>query len=658
MQIMDIKKLYKKQWLMEYSTEEFEEKYYYNGNDLGANWTKNSTTFKVWSPFANAINVNLYESGTEGADDRITSIPMKINDKGVWVCQENGDISNVYYTYEVFFGDTHYESCDPYAKAVGVNGNRAMVVNLFDTNPIGWENDKNPNINKEINDSIIYELHVRDFSSDTSSGIKNKGKFLGLIEDGIKIKVSNTEKNIKTGINYFKELGITHLHLLPFYDYGSIDESIPYDCDKYNWGYDPINYNVPEGSYSTDSFNGKTRISELKETILTLHREGISVIMDVVYNHTYNEDFCFNKIVPGYFHRISDDGVLSNGSACGNDTASERAMVSKYIVDSVLYWAKEYHIDGFRFDLLGLIDTETMIKIRIELEKLRPDIILYGEGWTLNTKLTKENISLATQKNINQLNNIAMFSDDLRDAIKGSVFEKEEKGFISGNKEYVEDIKRGILGVPVWSDSPLKVINYTSCHDNYTLFDKIYMCNHNISFIERVKQNKLAIGIVMLSQGTPLIHAGEEILRSKVLENGEFVSDSVRESDKVNSIKYSDLEKVEYYNVFSYYRGLIEFRKNNRLLHLKDKEEVNKKIEFTNTDSIKNDLLIVFTIKDDEQELIGIINGSEIDEVVNLENGVKYNCYIDGNSAGNRILYQEEGNVCVPSKTIKVLKKM
>lgn len=634
----------------EYSTKEFEIKYTYKGKDLGAEYSKENTKFRVWSPMATKVELNIYKSGDISVSEKPESFEMKKDEYGTWIYEALGDLEKKFYTFTAYFGDKGNEFCDPYAKACGVNGNRAMIIDLEKTNPEGWEKDKNPNENLPVCKSIIYELHVRDLSSDKSSGIKNKGKFLGLTENGTTVEGKG---KIKTGIDHIKELGVTHIHLLPFYDYASIDEAAEYDEEKYNWGYDPLNYNVPEGSYSTNPYEGETRVKELKETIKSIHDNGISVIMDVVYNHTFNEDFCFNKAVPGYFYRIDKKGVFSNGSVCGNDTASERSMVSKYIVDSVLYWAKEYHIDGFRFDLVGLLDVDTINNIRKGLDEIRPNIIMYGEGWTLDTKLTKENVELAVQKNVDKLKDFAMFSDDIRDAMKGHVFEETEKGFISGNTESVDVLKKSILGMPDWSTSPKDVINYTSCHDNYTLFDKIRLCNDDISFEEAVKQNLLAISIVMLSQGIPLMHAGEEFLRTKTDKEGKLIGDSYASADYVNSIKWSDLEKEDYAEVYEYYKGLIALRKSHDLFTLDTKEEVESKISFVDSG---NDNVVVYTLKNDEEEIMVIFNSDNKQVEIELEKG-SYDIYIKGNKAGTSSLGKCDNMVKVePISTMLLIK--
>ena len=625
--------VFNKEWNEVYSTEQFEKEMYYNGDDLGAVYLGNNTVFKLWSPFAKSVRLNLYKSGDQNANDLIESHIMDQEDKGIWKIEINQNIENIYYTYFVAFDEKYHglydcEICDPYAKACGVNGKRAMVVNLENTNPDGWDKDKNPNINLPTCESIIYELHVRDLSSDQSSGIVHAGKFLGLTERNTTV---NNKGVIPTGISHIKNLGVTHIHFLPIYDYAMLDETTKDLGDEYNWGYDPLNYNIPEGSYSTNPYDGNIRITELKKMVQSLHNDGISVIMDVVYNHTFNEEYCYNKAVPGYFHRIDEEGIRSNGSACGNDTASERAMVSKYIVDSVLYWAKEYHIDGFRFDLVGLIDVDTINKIRDGLNAIRPNIMMYGEGWILDTNLTKKDVALATQKNINLLNDFAMFNDDIRDAVKGNVFDEEDKGFVSGNTKMIKSLKKSIMGMPDWSNSPDKVINYTSCHDNYTLFDKIRMCDGEKDFNTYVKQNLLAAAIVLLSQGIPLLHAGEEILREKVDSDGKYVSDSVRHPDSVNSIKWDNLNKKEYFETCEYYKGLIKFRKSHPLLMLNTKEKIEQHMEFF---SLEHDEVIAYRLYDEKEEMIVIFNSLEKSFELKLENSHEYDIYIKGNKAG------------------------
>ncbi|MDD6307435.1 MAG: type I pullulanase [Clostridiales bacterium] len=556
-----------------YSTEKFENEYTYTGKDLGAAWTKEKTTFKVWAPTAEAVKVNLYKAGTPDVDDLIEQLEMQQGETGVWTVEKAGDLNGTYYTYEVTVGEETNEACDPYARTTGVNGQRAMVIDLEATNPEGWENDKDPHADTPITDAVIYELHVRDLSSDESSGIKNTGKFLGLTETGTKTTGGNA-----TGLDHMKELGITHLHLLPFYDYGSVDET-QLDKAQFNWGYDPVNYNVPEGSYSTDPYHGEVRVKELKQTIQALHQNDISVVMDVVYNHVHNaSEFCFNQIVPGYFSRIDEDGKYSNGSGCGNDTASERSMVKKYIVDSVCYWADEYHIDGFRFDLVGLLDTETINEVVEEVHKSHPNVIFYGEGWTLDTQLTKEGYHMATQLNSEETPGFAYFSDTVRDLLKGHVFDTTEKGYVSGATGVEEEVEKCFMGMPDWCKTPSQSVNYVSCHDNLTLIDRISRATPGTSREDRIKMNNLAAAIYLTSEGIPLMQAGEEMLRTKVKADGGFDENSYASSDAVNSLKWSTLDEEEYAKVYDYYKGLIAFRKAHPVLRLTTAEAVKENV--------------------------------------------------------------------------------
>lgn len=561
-----------------YSTEEFEEKYTYDGADLGAVWSKEKTTFKVWAPTAEQMKVNLYQSGTEGTNDLIESIEMTIGEKGVWSAEKAGDLNGTYYTFTAVQDGRESEACDPYARTTGVNGNRAMVIDLDSTDPAGWANDSGPNQGMSYNDSVIYELHVRDFSIDESSGISdaNKGKFLGLTEKGTTNATGQT-----TGLDYLTDLGVTHIHLLPIYDYATVDET-KLDTPQFNWGYDPKNYNTPEGSYSTDPYNGAVRVKEMKQMVKTLHDNDINVIMDVVYNHVYDADeFCFNKLVPQYFSRTKAGGSYSNGSGCGNDTASERAMVKKYIVDSVNYWADEYHIDGFRFDLVGLLDTETINEVVDTVHQKHPDAVFYGEGWTMDTVLSKEGYTMATQANSAKTPQFAYFSDTIRDAIKGDNFEVEHTGFVNGAIGLEEKIADCFRAAASWCKSPTQTVNYASCHDNYTLWDKISESRKDASEADRIRMNNLAAAIYMMAEGIPLIHAGEELLRTKPSVDGSGVEhNSYNLPDSVNSIKWSDLNKEEYRNVRDYYKGLIEFRKNHAALRLTSAVDVEENVKY------------------------------------------------------------------------------
>ncbi len=644
-----------------YSTDEFEDQYTYNGNDLGATWTSEKTTFKVWAPTADKVQVNLYASGTEGTDDCIDTLDMVKGEKGVWSAEQDGDLNGVYYTYSVTMGQNTKEACDPYAVTTGVNGNRAMVINLDDTNPEGWAQDRGTTDGMSYTDSVIYELHVRDFSIDQSSGIQNKGKFLGLTEKGTKSTSGQT-----TGLDYLVDLGVTHLHLLPSYDYATVDET-QLDKPQYNWGYDPKNYNVPEGSYSTDPYNGDVRVKEMKQMVKTLHDNNINVIMDVVYNHVYSaDDFCFNQIVPQYFSRTNEDGSYSNGSGCGNDTASERSMVKKYIVDSVNYWADEYHIDGFRFDLVGLIDTETINEVVSTVHAKHPNVIFYGEGWDMSTTVTKDGYTMTTQKNSAQTPGFAFFSDTIRDLLKGSVFDAMSVGFISGQQGREEDVAKSFMAVPGWTSNPTQIINYASCHDNYTLKDKLNVSREDASEEDRIRMNNLAAAIYMTAEGIPLIHAGEEILRTKVDENGNIIHNSYNSSDFVNSIKWSDLDKEEYRAVRDYYKGLIAFRKNHAALRLTTAAEVKNNV--TSYTVADNTVMFVINGKQSipnevSEGIIVIFNAENAEREINLYDGYgiaegKWNICIDDQKAGVATLRSvTDGKVTVAPISALVLVK-
>lgn len=563
----------------------FDEQLAYAGDDLGAVYTKEKTVFRVWAPTASEVSLNLYEEGN--GDNLMETLPMQADVKGTWVCEKEGDLNGVYYTYSVKIGNKVNEAVDLYARTTGVNGDRGMVIDLDSTDPEGFSEDVRPQFTNAT-DAVIYELHMRDLSSDASSGIQNTGKFLGLTEKG-----TTNSDGLATGLDYMIDLGVTHVQLLPSYDYATVDES-KMDSDQFNWGYDPKNYNVPEGSYSTDPFHGEVRVKEMKEMIQTLHENGIRVNMDVVYNHTYNvESSWFQKTVPDYYYRKNGE-KYSNGSGCGNETASERAMVRKYMVDSVTYWASEYHIDGFRFDLMAVHDKETMKAIREALDKIDPSIMMYGEGWTGGeTVLPASKQSL--KSSIYQFDRIGAFSDDIRDGIKGNVFDSLDKGFVNGKEGMEETIKFGIVGGVhhpqvmtsenvkangSWSGQPGQSINYVSCHDNLTLWDKLAISNADDSEEDRRRMNKLSSAIILTSQGVPFFQAGEEMLRSKpsATVEGGFDENSYCSPDSTNSLKWDNLANVK--EVYDYYKGLIAFRKAHGALRMTEASDVQTKLVF------------------------------------------------------------------------------
>ena len=634
-----------------YSTEEFEELYTYTGSDLGYTWTEDHTTFRVWAPTATAVKVNLYETGDPTAPDLMDQLEMTQDVNGTWVLEKAGDLNGVYYTYQVDVDGKTVEACDPYARTTGVNGQRAMVLDLDSTDPEGWAEDKDPHEGNSITDAVIYELHIRDLSVDANSGIQNKGKFLGLIETG-----TTNSQGLPTGLDHIKNLGVTHIHLLPSYDYGSIDES-RLEQNNFNWGYDPQNYNVPEGSYSTDPYKGEVRVTEFKQMVKGLHDNGISVIMDVVYNHVYNaEGFCFNQIVPGFFSRITPSGQYSAGSGCGNDTASERAMVQKYIVDSVTYWADEYHIDGFRFDLVGLIDTETVNAVVKAVHETHPNVIFYGEGWKMDTEMTKEGYTMATQGNSNQTPDFAYFSDTIRDALRGSMNNSTKPGYCAGGAGFSGTIATCFKGAPSWCKSPTQTINYASCHDNLSLFDRITMSTPDSTLEERVKMNNLAAAIVMTSQGVPLFQAGEEMLRSKPLGDGTFDHNSYKSSDSVNNLKWEDLNDPLYLDTYNYYKGLIAFRNAHPALRMTNAEDVKSNIKNL-TDTSSNTLAF---------HINGGVNGEKSDGMVVIFNAKsnaadielpegEWTIYINGEDAGTTPLGTATGSVSVEPVSAMVL---
>ena len=540
-----------------FDSEYFAENYHYDGDDLGAVIHGDQTTFKVWAPTASKVVLNLFEAG-DGVD-AYKNVEMVKGDKGVWSHTEDCG-HGTYYTYTVTTAVGTQEAVDPYAKAAGVNGNRGMVVDLSLTNPDGWENDKSLSNISSYSEAIIWEVHVRDFSNKIADS-QYKGKYLAFTETGL---VNEYGKAI--GIDYLKELGITHVHLLPVYDFATIDESS--SDPEFNWGYDPKNYNVPEGSYSTDPYNGEVRIKEYKQMVMALHEAGIQVIMDMVYNHTYDGNSSFNKIVPYYYYRYTSTGANSSASGCGNDTASERYMFGKFMVESTAYWVEEYNLDGLRFDLMGLHDLQTMQEIETAVHAINPNAILYGEGWTMGA--TIDGSAQANQSNISQIKPsgdaigaVAVFNDVIRDGLKGSVFEKTGKGYINGSSaasknKIIFGIKGGEGIGQGWSVTDSMVINYMSAHDNNTLWDKLLLSNPTHTDEQRNAMNKLGAAILMVAKGTPFWQAGEEMLRTK---DGD--ENSYKSSDAINNIDWSVLQDgTMQYETMLYYKGLIEMRKH------------------------------------------------------------------------------------------------
>ena len=628
-----------------YSSQSFEEKYTYTGCDLGAQWSPSKTDFRVWAPTAEKISVNLYRSGTPYAQDLLCRIQMYPDKCGTWTAQRIGNLDGIYYTYEVLVDGQLREACDPYARTTGVNGQRAMILDLKSTDPEGWDQDRNPHAGKPITDAVIYELHIRDLSMHRSSRIKNKGKFLGLTETKKKTRTKQP-----TGLDHIKKLGVTHVHLLPVYDYGFTDERLA--SPQYNWGYDPVNFNVPEGSYATDPFNGAVRVKEMKQMVKALHDNGIGVIMDVVYNHVHDAgSFCFNKIVPGYFSRINQDGIYSNGSCCGNDTASERSMVCKYLVDSVKYWADEYHIDGFRFDLVGLIDTQTIQQIMKIVHNTHPDVLFYGEGWHMRTQLTKPGYQLATQSSAGDLPGFSFFNDTIRDLLRGSIFNDKAPGFVSGEESSKDLLECSFLGAPSWAADPYQSINYVSCHDNHTLLDRIALAVPEAPLEELAKRNNLAAAFNILSEGVPFFQAGEEMLRTKPAKKGKFDHNSYRSPDRVNSLKWDTLDQELYQKNVAYYQGLIAFRKAHPSLRLRTAQEVSRK---AHPIRYPNPHVTAFRVEEAQEELLLVFNADSRTVHVPLPEGT-WNITIRDDIAGTGNLVQAEGTVDVAAFTTMAL---
>ena len=652
---------------------DFDKIYGYDG-DLGAIYSKDKCKFILWAPTAENVQLALY--GDNGYDFDCEAKEVYTMSKGIngtWIVEINGDFNGQFYNYLININGKISEVVDPDAKAVGVNGNRGMVIDLNTTNPEGWEKDTKPEL-KSATDSIIYEAHVRDLSIDETSGISNeyKGKFKALtIWDSC---IPGT--TVKTVVNHIKDMGFTHIHLLPAFDFGSIDEN-KLEQPQFNWGYDPKNYNVPEGSYSTNPYLGDVRIKEFKEMVKALHEAGIRVVMDVVYNHTYNLDSCLNNAVPGYYYRQDENGEYSDASACGNETASERYMFRRYMVDSVVYWAKEYHIDGFRFDLMGIHDIETMKLIREELNKIDSSIIMYGEGWTGGPSPLKEELA-ALKKNTYKFDKlqIAAFSDDCRDGVKGHVFYDEETGFVNGKDGLEETIKFAVVASThhkdidkenivysneFWANEPYQTINYASAHDNYTLWDKLQISTPNCTEEELIAMNKLIAGIILTSQGISFVHAGEEMARTKEDEEGKLVENSFESSDKVNKIYWD--RKVKYKDLFEYYKGLISLRKEYKAFRMNTNEEIKENIHFLKKGvnfSENNLVAYIIDAKNIDikcEKIAVIINANNKDVDVELEES-NWHVMVDEKTAGNEIIETiKDSKVNVSRKSIKVLIK-
>lgn len=664
----------------------------YSGNDLGASYSKKATTFKVWSPNAASVRVNIFEHGSDNEGDAgsIMSRAMSLDKTtGVWSVTINGDLLNKYYTYSVTHGKTTKETADVYAKACGVNGQRSMVVDLSTTNPDGWENDKHVLVQNQT-DASVWEISVADFSSSESSGVSeaNRGKYLAFTEEGT--TVNGVQGASSTCVDYLKKLGVKYVQIMPFYDFGSVDESKNI-MDQYNWGYDPVNYNCPEGSYSSNPKKGEVRIKECKQMIQALHNAGIGVIMDVVYNHTYTSDSWFQRTVPNYYYRMNNDGTFSNGSGCSNDTASEHLMFRKYMIDSVTYWASEYHIDGFRFDLMGLHDVTTMNSIRTALDNLYADgsgsqILMYGEAWDMATNCDEGTV-LASQKNLKQLSDrIGAFDDTIRDAIKGSTGGTDGAFVQEGSRR--ANLKTGIAGqsdtTTGWANVPSQCVTYASCHDNLCLYDKLVGSVYGADgkyrkrYEDLVAMNKLSAAIVITSQGIPFSLGGEEFCRSKDGDENSYAS-----SRKENML---DWENVDLYSdVIEYYRGLYKIRDAfaafsdstaataNSLTYLSDVPKGVMGYTINNTESGKwSQMCVIFNGSDSAQNVtakgdwvvLADNKTAGLRNIKNVTNSVKVEAHsavimVDTKSYDSAGIMDDEGAVVIDyydNKTEKLIK--
>ncbi len=616
---------------------EFDRRYAYDGCDLGATCTPERTVFKLWSPEASGVELFLYENDTAPAYGHRL---LYSGDQGVWSLTLAGDLHGVYYDYEVTVDGVTRRTADPYAAAAGCNGARSMVVDLSRTDPEGFDQDCAPPKQPE---NIIYELHVKDFSYDPESGVPEeyRGKFKAF-------SWKDKKGRLPLCMEHLKSLGVTHVQLMPIYDFGSVDEGG--DGKQFNWGYDPMNYNLPEGSYSTDPSDGAVRIRECKEMIQALHRNGIRVVMDVVYNHTYAADSWLDRSAPGYYYRRWADGSLSNGSGCGNDIAAGRAMVDNYILHSVMYWAKEYHIDGFRFDLMGLLTVELMNRIRYALDAVfgPGEKLLYGEPWRAADSPMEANTAPAMKDNIQQLDpNIGIFCDTTRDAIKGDCFHAEQPGFVSGGVGLGETILCAVSGWmgDVGDFRPRacsQVVNYISAHDNFTLWDKLAQCSgkagapsYQHSRADLLAQNKLAAFIYFTCQGNLFLQAGEEFARTKLGDHNSYKSSP-------------DINKLDWHRAWTfgeltdYYRQLIRLRKSLPGLCEK-KPEAAKRIVETN---VYRDGVVSFQVEEGGprgERLFVVYNAIEYDYAIQLPSG-RWTIRADGVNADQYKPLISEGN--------------
>ena len=632
----------------------------YDGDDLELVVDAKGTHFALWSPEAQEAKVIIYP--TDRNSTPVDTMVMTRGEKGVWRASVPDKLYGRFYTFSIKHnGKWLAETPGVWAKALGTNGERAAIIDFKTTDPEGWNVDKGPSI-KNINDAVLYEMHHRDFSVHPSSGIVNKGKFLALTEHGTVSPAGD-----KTGIDHLKELGVTHVHILPSYDFNSVDETqLP--SNRYNWGYDPVNYNTPEGSYSTNPADPQARIREMKKMVKSLHDAGIGVVMDVVYNHTaLNDDSNFSLTAPGYYYRHRADGSYSDASGCGNETASEREQMRNFIVNSVKYWAKEYHIDGFRFDLMAIHDTTTMNDVVKALKEVNPDIFVYGEGWTAGDSPLPVG-QRALKDNVAAMPGVAVFSDDIRDGVKGHYSDATDRGFATGKPGNEETVKIGIVGATAhpqvdyskgnnskkpYALAPTQVINYVSCHDDLMLTDKLAKSMPDADTAGRQRADKLAQTIIFTSQGTPFIFAGEEIFRDK-----RGVHNSYKSPDSINAIDWT--LKSENGDIYNYYRELIALRKGHPAFRMTTADDVARHLVFDDVKGEPN--LISYSLKDyangdSWKEIKVVFNGSEETKKVKIGRGEWLVVARDGQLKSDGMGHIKGGNIEVAPCSALILAK-
>ena len=624
-----------------FGSEAFAELYHFDGV-LGPIYSRTGTTLRVWAPTATDVNLLIYKSTQGGLDMRI---PMTKGRNGTWEHRLSGDQHLTAYNYEILFGTKKTEAVDPYVYAAAVNGQRGVIVDLTRTNPAGWRAQRAP-FSGNPTDAVIYELHVRDLGMNEASGIANPGKFVSLMEEG-----TGTPAN-PTGIDAIADMGITHLQLIPIYDYASIDET---RNDQFNWGYDPLNYNVPEGSYATDPYDPVNRILELKSAIKYLNERGIRVIMDVVYNHVYDvSTHSFQKIVPGYYFRTNPDGSWANGTGVGNEVASERSMVRKFIVESTTYWAKEYGLGGFRFDLMGIHDIETMNQIRAEMNKIDPTFVIIGEGWNMGNILDAE--KKANQLNAYQMEGIAHFNDGIRDGIKGSVFNSSDNGWATGKSSARDQVMAGIVGQinygggigGQWGEiAPSQSVSYVEAHDNLTLHDKLLASVPGASGEDLSRIHRFASSIALLAQGVAFIHAGQEFERSK---DGD--ENSYKSPDSINALRWAERSNNQV--TVDYFKGLIELRKKHPAFRMRTSSAIKRNLEFFGPTTVIAYELDGTSAGDSWSKIVVIHNPNESSVSISLPAG-SWDIAVRGEKAGTSTLGNASGYVNVEPQSTMVL---